>query len=308
MIRSFLSKILLIPKSNLGNKVKHYYDLDYDNIHNVNIESSKKLHTTWSKVLKKHGIHTLGHCLEIGAGTGYLSYGLVHYSKYHSLIISDNSEKFLKQLKSKLEISNHKNVCVQNIDLNHINLPSGSLNTILGNSILHHVLHYKNALKQLYTSLIKGGNLILLEPILSGRVITAFFLSAIINYSENNSTPFTKEELSKIEKNYLHQTTVPLLVNDIERLAKMEDKYIFDLELIKEVAYDIGYSNVSFENLHQNIDYSYKTYVVNNLRLIGVDYTKLDSFDWLFKSFKNSYGKINSNYVRTPMSFIVLTK
>jgi ubiquinone/menaquinone biosynthesis C-methylase UbiE len=96
---------------------------------------------------------------DIGAGTGFISEGLIDGP---ALIIAiDNSKEMLYYMHKKFP--NAKNIDYRVGDANHLPVKDRIVDYALANMYLHHVKDPANAVKEIYRILNKGGKLILTD-------------------------------------------------------------------------------------------------------------------------------------------------
>jgi len=94
--------------------------------------------------------------LDVGAGTGFLTEGAAKIAK--NVVALDSSEAMMGEARAKLR---GRNVEFKIGDVEHIPLPDGSANAVIGNMILHHCLNPELAIKETARVLAPGGRLAL---------------------------------------------------------------------------------------------------------------------------------------------------
>jgi ubiquinone/menaquinone biosynthesis C-methylase UbiE len=282
-------------------------DVDYNQRHQVNEVSSDRTYKQWKRIFDKFG-KNYGDLLEIGCGTGMLTYGLIKNNEFNSIHASDISLKFINMLQNRTnELNNSANYYT--CDANYLPFKENSFDTVVGNSVLHHFLDYPQTLQQAYHILRKDGVAIFFEPIIQGKIHVTFILKLMLDIQRNfNLNIFDDNDIQFIEKAITHQVTIPNIKHDRERLANIEDKYIFDLTELESIANDIGYSNFYYSNATEGNLTTYKPYVIGTLSQFGIGKDKVDKFEYLFDAFSDTYGKILSDQLVSPMGYFVLQK
>ena len=96
---------------------------------------------------------------DIGAGTGFLTEGLVHFPIQITAI--DESEKMLQVMAQKFERQSNVQYLVSEAE--NIKVADGSLDYALANMYLHHVERPAVAIAEIYRTLKPGGKLIITD-------------------------------------------------------------------------------------------------------------------------------------------------
>ena len=94
--------------------------------------------------------------LDVGAGTGFLTEGASKIA--HNVVALDFSEAMMGEARTKLK---GRNVKFKIGNVEHIPLPDGSVNAVIGNMILHHCLNPEVAIRDMARVLAPGGRLAL---------------------------------------------------------------------------------------------------------------------------------------------------
>ncbi len=147
---------------------------DYDNQYGVTApepEDGQGL----CELLKQHGVDTAGPALEIGCGTGRLTYGLARHYPGPDFLITDPSQTFLRitqtQLGDPAEAAARLHFAMLNAD-DLGQLPPDMFSVIAMRSTLHHILDVKAFIAACGRTLRPGGALIMgAEPVESGYIL-----------------------------------------------------------------------------------------------------------------------------------------
>ncbi len=94
--------------------------------------------------------------LDVGAGTGFLTEGAAKIAR--NVVALDFSEAMMSEARTKLS---GRNVEFKIGNVEHIPLPDGSINEVIGNMILHHCLNPEMAIRDMARVLTRGGRLAL---------------------------------------------------------------------------------------------------------------------------------------------------
>ncbi len=134
-------------------------------------------------LLQTHRIDTAGPALEIGCGTGYLSYGLARHYPGPDFLVTDPSPAFLRLTQNQLETlgatSARRHYAVLNAD-DLGDLPEGMFSVIALRSTLHHILKVEDFIAACSRILRPGGALMMgAEPCESGYLLMAAVAQSI---------------------------------------------------------------------------------------------------------------------------------
>ena len=282
-------------------------------IHHLKGTNTDNTYATWNALLGEFNALN-GAYLEIGAGNGFLSNGIIQYSRYEKIAITDISEMFIRDIISKNSDAGRK-VDYYICDANHLPFQDNSFDVVVGRSILHHLLHYEKTLGEIFNILKPNGKAFFLEPILQGKLLVAFFLKIIMASNDNQQSGiFTSDQIKKINVLIRHLTKTSRIGSDLEALSAMEDKYIFDVVAIKNLSQKIGYGRFIYKNYcpKDNKDdypeWGYKQYVFAHVKKFGVTREQLAKFDYLFNSFGETFSDHINHQLYTPMGYFVFEK
>jgi ubiquinone/menaquinone biosynthesis C-methylase UbiE len=134
-------------------------------------------------LLKTHQIDIGGPALEIGCGTGYLTYGLAKHYPGPDILITDPSPAFLRLTQNQLEelgeTTAQRHYAVLNAD-DLGDLPEGMFSVITLRSTLHHILKVEDFIAACARRLRPGGALLMgAEPCESGYLLMAAVAQSI---------------------------------------------------------------------------------------------------------------------------------
>lgn len=283
-------------------------ELDYDKVHGINEKMIDNTARQWLGIIETLGRETdQNKILEVGAGTGALTLGLLRNARLCTIIATDISTRFLDQLYQHAQ-GDKRLMCV-NCDGNVLPFNSGAFDLVLGRSILHHLIDYKITLGRTAELLKPGGAGIFFEPIIQGKMYIAHLVSLIVSADQScGESVFTKEEINKLNNMVQHITKATWYPQTREKLLKLEDKYIFDIEELKSNAREMGFSHVEFVNQDGNTDLSYWSYFLDTMGILGIERVKFKQFEWMAKSFRETIGVLMGDRLPRPMGYFVFIK
>ena len=134
-------------------------------------------------LLKTHRVDTNGPALEIGCGSGYLTYGLAQHYPGPDLLITDPSPAFLRltqnQFENRTDFPARRHYAVFNAD-DLARLPPEMFSVIALRSTLHHILKVDDFIAACARTLRPDGALVMgAEPCESGYLLMASVAQSI---------------------------------------------------------------------------------------------------------------------------------
>jgi len=279
-------------------------DIDYDEVHGINETAIANIAQQWIAIFDRVGCDTRS-VLEIGSGTGALTEGLYRHGRVESLVATDVSLKFLRITQRRIGLVDSRMSFVV-CDANELPLEPSSFSAVVGRSILHHLLHYKKTLSRVLDCLEDGGVAIFFEPVLEGKELIAFMAQLALLSDKNSSSPcFTISEANRIRATVRHITKSAWL--SAERLPEIEDKYIFSIQDMEKIAYDLGCSGFQFIG-QDEVDPSYFKYFRNVMVQVGIPADKIMRFRWIGEAIKETIGLLRGPEMVAPMGYFVFRK
>ncbi|TNF36667.1 MAG: methyltransferase domain-containing protein [Gammaproteobacteria bacterium] len=278
--------------------------MDYDAHHNIDELRREKVSEDWEAVFEEHDI-AYGDVLEIGAGTGQFTWGLVVDMPFKSVHACDISYPFLDGLEKELAKEQGAPRYYYQCDANNLPFTSCSFDLVVGHSVLHHFLNYETTLANIRRLLRPGGRAMFYEPVIQGKILIAFFGELIIRTEKNTGIGIMDEQdIKNIQAMIRHITKSRWLGEDKSKLAKMEDKYIFDIVKMEELAKELGYSGFEFYN-NGKPHWGYKWHVQQHLLMAGIKPEKVQKYTYLFNAFGHSVSDLTPSSLVTPMGYFV---
>ncbi len=282
-------------------------DIDYDTAHGIDEKRRINTFSDWQAVFDNQCVST-DRILEIGSGTGNLTWGLMHQSDFREVFATDISGKFLRGISDAFSAGAKNQTYYYICDANVLPFNKGTFDVVVGHSVLHHFLNYETTLESVFRILKPGGVAIFYEPIIQGKIFVAFILDLVSRIDRAQAMGVLDEkEHEKIRLIVGHITKEKRLGADKKKLAKMEDKYIFDLGSLSKLAHRIGYSEFGSMNYRELLP-NYRAYVFHQWVMMGFDTIKLQKFEFIFDSFGETIGGLLAQTISTPMGFLIFRK
>jgi 2-polyprenyl-3-methyl-5-hydroxy-6-metoxy-1,4-benzoquinol methylase len=260
----------------------------------------------WGEIIRQLGVD--GHrALEIGAGTGALTLGLLREGIVDDIIATDVSHDFLRNV-AKLATEHGVSVSLVACDANEQHFAPESFDLVLGRSILHHLLDYDVTLRHCREMLTPNGCAVFYEPVLEGKTVVSLLMAVLLGCDEASDNPRLSDvERKKIKRLIRHQTKSSRAL-DREALSKLEDKYIFRIDELKEKGIQAGFTDVEFINWKNTVDPSYWKYVASTFGLKGIKPQTIAPYRFIGDAFAETFGLMFPDKLVTPMGFFVFRR
>ena len=284
----------------------HLESINYDDHHNIDDERREKVARDWKKVFDRHG-SVYGDVLEIGSGTGQLTWGLSNRFPFRSVHACDISTQFLLKAAGVVGKAGAP-VSYYACDANFLPFKENSFDLVVGHSVLHHFIDYKKIIFHLEKLLRPGGQAIFYEPVLQGKMLIAFF-GDLVRRIERRTEWGVLDEKDDARINHMtrHIMKGKWIGNDRERLEKIEDKYIFDINEMRKLAHDAGFVSMEHSNLEMP-EKGYRHYFNQHLLMEGLSPEKIQQFAFIANAYESTIGEMTPADVVTPMGYFVFRK
>jgi ubiquinone/menaquinone biosynthesis C-methylase UbiE len=205
-------------------------------------QSIEKVAEFYIPAIQDAGIHMDNlRILEIGSGAGNIAYGFSKIAKPLIYMATDAYVQLLDNLRANLDDWGLKEpvgwVAGLNADL-EIALRPQKFNVVIGHSVLHHILDYRAFIQRINRLLDAPGVLLFAEPLRDGWT---YFL-IIINFLLEQADILQLSETSRAILSYMRNNLDQRInrANDKEFLIELEDKHIFALDDLRDLAFQEG--------------------------------------------------------------------
>ena len=280
--------------------------MDYDEHHNIDEVRREKVARDWKQVFDRHR-PVYGDVLEIGSGTGQLTWGLANRFPFKSVSACDISTRFLLQA-GKVVGDAPVPVNYYACDANHLPFKDNSFDLVVGHSVLHHFIDYDKLIHRVAKLLRPGGMAMFYEPVLQGKILIAFMADLMMRADNNTGWGILDEkDRSNIQRMTRHIMKAKWIGGQRERLEKIEDKYIFDINAMRRLAAEAGYNRMEHSNLDMP-EKGYKHFFDQHLLMEGIPANKIQKFAFIPASFIQTIGEMTPEDVATPMGYFVFCK
>lgn len=205
-------------------------------------------------LLKTHGVDTSGPALEIGCGTGRLTYGLARNYPGPDFLITDPSEKFLRLAQSHVGDagvgSPRLHFAVLNADDLGL-LPPAMFSLIAMRSTLHHILQVKEFIAACARTLRPGGAVAMgAEPNESGYVLMAAVGQSIVPVLQAAGVKVRPEWIQQVQD--FTEAVRFYCRRDLDK-TNAEDKHLFREHELSDLGAEHGlrlryFPNASFSD------------------------------------------------------------
>jgi ubiquinone/menaquinone biosynthesis C-methylase UbiE len=192
--------------------------------------------------------------VEIGAGGGTCSLGLVSAASDCTCLITDTSPRFLQMIRGKLARHGIDRQGVRFATLSGEDLqklPVQSADLVVVASALHHVSDWRRFLADSFAILRPGGTLVFQEPCREGNLMMALALDFALSPAWGKSDELSADDRRRITR--LRDSIYFLNDSTVDKVG--EDKHVFLMAEVADVASQSGfvrsafYANYHFEDL-----------------------------------------------------------
>ncbi|QOR55300.1 MAG: type 12 methyltransferase [Phage 67_12] len=196
----------------------------------------------------------IGTVLEIGAGSGTCTLGLIAEAGEASIVVTDTSPKFLRMIDAKLKAASipRDGVSLATLAGEDLSLlAADSFDVIVIASALHHVGDWKAFMREAARILTPGGVLVIQEPCREGNLMMGMIIDVALAtaWSPAQSIP----DADRVRLATCRDSIYFLANSHIEKVG--EDKHSFLATELAAVADEAGfmrtafYSNAHFQDL-----------------------------------------------------------
>jgi ubiquinone/menaquinone biosynthesis C-methylase UbiE len=185
--------------------------------------------------------------LELGAGGGTCSLGLIEAAPASSLLITDTSPSFLRLIQRKCAAAGlvakqprYATLAGEALDL----LPADSVDAIVIASALHHVFDWQGFLRVAATRLRRGGVLAIQEPFRAGNLMMGVAIDIALSPLWPRDAVLSEEDETRLRR---CRDSIYLLSNShVEKRG--EDKHCFELSEMIAASDAAGFAGTAFHS------------------------------------------------------------
>ena len=281
----------------------------YDEGHNVG-QATHRLAGSYEGMLRDAGLAQADHVLEIGAGSGNLTEGLLATPFFGALYSSDISPDFMALLQRRVGPQDPNRLRCILLDANDTPFADSSFDCVIGHSILHHLAYFERTLAECYRVTKPNGACAFAEPILDIHVYAAYAAKLILALEEGKGTvPSDRRQVLRA-LGMRPDTKRANLEGDRDSLAEVEDKFMFPIDYMHNLAREIGFARMRCVSPSDaaTLGQSSRTIIERTLAQRGAEPGFLDDYAFVFDELTETIGKGMANNHMAPFSFFVFEK
>jgi ubiquinone/menaquinone biosynthesis C-methylase UbiE len=284
----------------------------YDEAHGVDEGNARGIYDVYARALGS-GAQGRGRILEIGAGTGNLTLGLVRYGQFAEIHCSDVSPRFLGRLIDRVrETGSQDRFHAYLLDANRLPFADGTFDAVVGHSILHHLLDFERTLEDVLRVLKPGGSAVFGEPMMETQALVFLFAGQILAVDQmlggTRLSPSTRSVLEIVARRGIAKAEN--LRTRGAKVAAFEDKYVFPAEHLRVLSRRLGFAGYELQQLAPVDDLAalIKRHLDQILKGTSARREELDRFDPLLKCFSEFYAPSLSGTISRPFAFNVFRR
>ncbi|HNI38555.1 MAG TPA: hypothetical protein PKZ68_09690, partial [Pseudomonadales bacterium] len=163
-------------------------------------------------------------------------------------------------------------------------------------------------------SLVLAVGLFFIVPvgILPMCLLIALMLSFVRGKVVVGADGFTTSWLSEADDKRINHMTRHIMKakwigTNRERLEKIEDKYIFDIHDMRQLAKDAGFSAMEYCNVEMT-EKGYRHYVNQHLLMEGLAPDTIQQFAFIANAYMSTIGEMTPRDIVTPMGYFIFRK
>jgi ubiquinone/menaquinone biosynthesis C-methylase UbiE len=202
------------------------------------------------RLATRYSARTISSVLELGAGGGTCSLGLIAAAPEAEHLITDTSPRFLRMIGAKLAAADigHGNVRFATVAGEDLSLlPGEGFDTIIIASALHHVGDWRGFLRDAVRTLRPGGTLVIQEPCREGNLMMGMALDTVLSPLWPENDPLPAEDAERILR--CRDSIYYLANSHIEKIG--EDKHSFLATELATAADEAGFArSIFYSNFH----------------------------------------------------------
>jgi SAM-dependent methyltransferase len=229
-----------------GRKETQLDAIDYDAFYGIDdpkIESSfELLHAHVGPLVDR----ALGSVLELGAGTGVLTSGVVRRGSAERLLVTDVSPKMLEQCKRRVQSvapDSRTEICYATNDGISLGARPGEFDLLLGYFVVHHILDWRKTLTSAFHATNEHGVAVFVEPNRRFHLALVMLMNRVLERLLPEMPDLPGSDLSSLLNLNGEWSFTLKYADDLAVLAPQEDKHFFDRTAFEEACHDAGWAH-----------------------------------------------------------------
>ena len=285
----------------------------YADQHSADRAFNVNLATGYLKSLQELGAPTGGQWLEIACGPGTLTGSLLLTGQLSVLHTGDISPAFMSQLAQTVRGIDTPTVLRKYLfDANRLPFKDQAFDVVIGNSVLHHFAQFENTIRDASRVLRAGGAATFGEPILDAHAFISLAAGLIVRAAEaGGHSELTRGHIAAlrfVQKRAM--TKIENLYGDRNKLRNIEDKFIFPMGYLKDLAAECGFRSVEVSKPGPKFDLGdqMKELILRVFKQQNLDPAPLEPFEHVFRAIGEDYGRPMARYLVPFFATIVFLK
>ncbi len=219
-------------------------NIDYDYVYNIDIQQSFPYFEGLKSRVKPAMDGHHGCVVEIGSGTGFISVPMIGSLSYDSMVLTDVSQKMLRQCKQKVAAHSkfakpETQLAYLALDGNAFSFGANAIDLAIGHGVLHHILDWKGFIRSLHNSLTENGVAVFVEPNYKFHVALSLMFNALMG--SGLARPHWGSDLDHLLAFHQGLHCCWKLRNEPEFVRQLEDKHMFDRTDTLQTLNDLGF-------------------------------------------------------------------
>lgn len=283
----------------------------YEAAHNTGSEHSRLIYGLYKDIFDKFHPHRAERVLEIGAGAGNLTLGLLKHGSFKAVHCSELSLRFMTRLRQKAEAEGVENRGRYYLfDAESLPFASASFDIVVGHSVLHHVLNFERTIFESFRVLKPGGIAIFAEPMAETHALAGLAAQLVVEVDgmlpERRLGPETRKILLSLSAQGSRK--LGHLVERGESVLQFEDKFVFPGDYMRDTAWKAGFSRFALHDFAAVKDLG--ALIQAGMKKMVPDEAKqeLDAFAPLFTAFTKGYQNWMGPFLHQKFVFNVFIK
>jgi ubiquinone/menaquinone biosynthesis C-methylase UbiE len=215
----------------------------YDQQKNFSVETSRSVFRHLTEASGGAIGESLGVVLEVGAGTGLLTVGMLDDGGFDRAIITDISHRMLARCRRRVASSDK--VLFATYSGREPIFAEDSFDLCIANSVLHHIAEYQAFLADMAKALRPGGVAVFVEPSAPyHNALSLAMMDSLCAVLADGSASAADPDVKTLAA-WISDVRFRLAFqNNVECVRALEDKYIFSRENLIEAGLSAGFNSI----------------------------------------------------------------